>query len=310
METLFTEKQINERVNRMNFYDGTTNGQPKTVRSEIKLVTPEMAKNWLTTNIKNRNVSDTLVNHYARQMKLGLWELTGEPLIFSSNKLLDGQHRLHALIKAEVSLEFLCVFNVNDSAFAVMGTGKTRSAGDIFSITDIKNANNMAAGIRKYYTLISKSSLTTGTPRGGRIISSSGNGLVNIKSTAKEFINFYFENKDFLDDVMIKSQSMYKKSRLFACSELVGYISYLYFEKKHSYTKIIEFFDGVSGGKTDNSIILILRDKLLSDKISIKRIPGNIRTIFIIKTWNAFITGKYFKLLKYDQERDIKPEFI
>lgn len=305
MKTLFVDKEIDEKVEKQKFYDGNFDNKiPKPIRTEVKLVTPQMAKNWLSVNTINRNLNKRLVNHYARQMKEGLWELTGEPLIFSSGKLLDGQHRLSALIQANVEIYFLCVFNINEDTFKVMNTGKSRSASEIFDISGIKNYVNVSSGIRKYFALKLKL-----TPSRG--ISNNPVSLVENNLTAKELLDFYYEHELFISELGTRTIPMYHNSRILKISEILGYILYLYFEKKYDIKRIYNFFEPLTTGRDiNNNAIYLLRKKLIEEKTNMKKLPGVIKNALIIKAWNAFITGRELRILKYDQEREQKPEFI
>lgn len=75
-------------------------------RTEKVLVTPEIAKRWLSQNTdSNRNVSNTTVEAYAREMAAGRWTLTHQGLAFNTTgELVDGQHRLHAIIASGASV--------------------------------------------------------------------------------------------------------------------------------------------------------------------------------------------------------------
>ena len=81
------------------------------MKTEVKLITPQIAEEMLKKNPMNRRVKDFVISEYSRVMKAGLWkENTGEAIKFASDgTLLDGQHRLTALIKANVSLYFLII---------------------------------------------------------------------------------------------------------------------------------------------------------------------------------------------------------
>ena len=68
-------------------------------------VTPEVANYWLTTKAKNRNISGPTVNKYAWDMANGKWELNHQGIAFDSNgQLIDGQHRLNAIIKSGTTI--------------------------------------------------------------------------------------------------------------------------------------------------------------------------------------------------------------
>lgn len=83
---------------------------------EIKTITPEIAREYLLSNRNNyRPISGTRVEAYAKDMKLGKWELNGEAIKFNkSGELVDGQHRLAAIAKSGVPVTMLVVHDVSD----------------------------------------------------------------------------------------------------------------------------------------------------------------------------------------------------
>jgi hypothetical protein len=74
--------------------------------SEVKLsfcrVTPELAAEWLNRNPKNRRVKKKTVDAYAMDMRNGAWLPTHQGIAFdATGKLLDGQHRLLAIVQSK-----------------------------------------------------------------------------------------------------------------------------------------------------------------------------------------------------------------
>lgn len=102
--------------------------------SDIMMVTPEMAAEWLKSNTKNRSLSQATVNYYAAEMKAGRWELNGETIKFYENGTLkDGQHRLSAVVKAGVPVKMEVRFGVpNDSI--ICDRQRKRSVADMINI--------------------------------------------------------------------------------------------------------------------------------------------------------------------------------
>ena len=75
--------------------------------TRVVLVTPKQAKVWLKSNdsTKNRGISQRRVAAYANDMRHGNWQLTHQGICFGLNGvLIDGQHRLLAVILANVSV--------------------------------------------------------------------------------------------------------------------------------------------------------------------------------------------------------------
>ena len=111
----------------------STTTKPHVVLMQI---TPTMAENWLeNANVSNRKISDAHVNHLARDMKEGRWVQTHEGIAFDPNgTLLDGQHRLWAIIEADKTIAMNVWFNVPPEALLAIDSGKPRSMVDILRL--------------------------------------------------------------------------------------------------------------------------------------------------------------------------------
>src|SRR5690606_24318901 len=98
-------------------------------------VSPEMASEWLQHNEGNRRIRAGVVIKYAAVMARGKWLTTPEPIAFSwDGRLLNGQHRLSAVIRAGVSVPMFVVRNVDPSAFVALDRGATRTVADALGI--------------------------------------------------------------------------------------------------------------------------------------------------------------------------------
>lgn len=99
----------------------------KPMRFEVMVVTPQMAEKWLERNEGNRKLREQRAAHLARAMQDGKYRLTHQAVAFSTKgRLLDGQHRLRAIILSQVSVEMAVAFDVPEAAFEVMDAGMPR----------------------------------------------------------------------------------------------------------------------------------------------------------------------------------------
>lgn len=122
----------------------------KVPSSSMVTVTPEMAKNWLdTVNTHNRTVRDTTIQTYARDMEHGNWLQTGEPIKFSvKGVLLDGQQRLAAMVRSNVTLELFAVWDLSLEAQAFMDTGRKRTAANMLELAGEKDSAVLASAAK------------------------------------------------------------------------------------------------------------------------------------------------------------------
>ena len=95
-------------------------------------VTPGMARAWLDFNNFNRPKKPEVVATYVRQIREGRWRLTHQGLAFTEEGvLLDGQHRLFALIECGATLPIRVFLNESAENFAVIDCGQNRSVLDV-----------------------------------------------------------------------------------------------------------------------------------------------------------------------------------
>jgi hypothetical protein len=83
-------------------------------------VTPAIAREWLTKNAKNRNLRETTVMAFARDMARDAWSENHQAIAFGADgELIDGQHRLAAIVKSGRSIRFLVIKDVPRSSMVV-----------------------------------------------------------------------------------------------------------------------------------------------------------------------------------------------
>lgn len=102
------------------------------VRIEKHVITPEMALRWLETNDNNRPVSHLRVQQLARDMTDGVFELTHQGIAFDSDgRLIDGQHRLWAIVECKKSVPMFVCFGLDRSEVVhYIDDGRPRSMTD------------------------------------------------------------------------------------------------------------------------------------------------------------------------------------
>ncbi len=104
---------------------------------EFQTITPEQASDLLTNHNPNNRRLD--VNHslfLAKEMERGTFRPdNGDSIrIDVDGNVLDGQHRLAAIVKVGKPVTMLIAKDVDREAFATIDTGKRRTVGDIVRI--------------------------------------------------------------------------------------------------------------------------------------------------------------------------------
>jgi hypothetical protein len=81
---------------------------------------------WSSTK-NNRNIRKRHVTFLARQIKDGLWKTNGATIVFNGDQLIDGQHRLMAVIQSGHAIVAPVVRGVDTGAFETIDTGILRT---------------------------------------------------------------------------------------------------------------------------------------------------------------------------------------
>ena len=124
------------------------------VRLQWIEVTPEKAQLWLENNFVNRPLSDGVVAAYARDMIAGVWVPTHQGIAFNDlDDLIDGQHRLHAIVRSGVTVRMMVTFGLPSkiagremTTMDAVDRGRTRSVSDQLKIQHgMKDGSAIAA---------------------------------------------------------------------------------------------------------------------------------------------------------------------
>lgn len=118
------------------------------MQCKVMTITPAMARDMLLLNTKNRRLNESHVKHLANEIKQRRWKLNGDAIRFSGNQLLDGQHRLNAIIQANVPVDSVVIDGIEGDVFDTIDIGNTRSASDLLSIHGEKNTTLLAAALK------------------------------------------------------------------------------------------------------------------------------------------------------------------
>jgi hypothetical protein len=114
---------------------------------KIVTLTPEMAMAMLEHNQLNRPLNDQHVQRISRQITAGKWRFNGDTIkIADSGDVLDGQHRLWAIIESKIAVETIVVHGIERDAFATIDTlRKPRSGADTIALNGASRYRNIIA---------------------------------------------------------------------------------------------------------------------------------------------------------------------
>lgn len=238
---------------------------------EVVSITPAIAEKWLGKNVRNRHVRPKVVAHYAKTMTRGEWLVNGEAIKFSvSGDLLDGQHRLSAIIVAQKTIKSLVVRGLPTEAQDVLDIGAGRRVGDQLSIAGFPNATNLAAVSRL-------------------VIAYESAGDWKAKASVPQTLNLVSGN-ELLAYATHHAKIIHKGSDLRPSVAGATYYELMKVDDQ----KAQEFFERLTDGANlpGGSPILALRDRLRTLRNDRTFLPDEALFSLVFRTWNAWRTRR------------------
>ena len=102
-----------------------------------EVITPDAARAMLALNKRNRNMISARISSYAEAMKRGEWRKTHQGIAFGADgSLYDGQHRLMAIVQANVAVTMHVTRGLPTNAREAIDSGATRTAVDNLAISE------------------------------------------------------------------------------------------------------------------------------------------------------------------------------
>lgn len=251
-----------------------------------------MLDNLPNNGIKQRKVNDKTVSLYARAMEKGDWKLNGEPIIISSkNTLINGQHRMSAVIKSGMTVSFLIVRGVDEQAMPTIDGVRPRTAKDILSIYGYANASVLGTAAKCILIYRNFGDFQNG---GSRAFSN---------TEILELVKRHPELCHSTSYIHSKNINIASRGALAAIHYLTNQISpddaNIFFAK---------LISGIGLDKDDP--VRLLRERLIQikmSKVSDKRDISytlNDTSAMIIKGWNAFRTNTTLKRISFGKKEN------
>lgn len=256
-------------------------------------ISPEVAVEMLESNTANRRRKDIKIDRYARDMMNGSWRLTGQSVQFSrSGRLLDGQNRLMACIKAGVPFQTFVSVGLDDDAMISIDKGTSRSFADDLTILGYSNANRLAAAVSAIYRYMLTDDVAALAAQTQRVSMSSDEGFEVLKEHPG------------IESTMGELGRREKLSKVAPMSVMD---SFAYIVGRVHHDDMVYFFDRIGNpvGLKEGSPILALISACDSDSIKRKRIGvrgglnSQYKVALLTKAWNAYMEGRPVSKLSY-----------
>lgn len=271
------------------------------ITASFEQITPGQAK-FILDNYNKNNRKPTKAHYYllAYNMKQDTFLLNGDTIRFCDNgTLMDGQHRLMAVVSTGIPLTVLIVRGLPWKAMDTIDQAlKTRSVKDILTLNGLKYGTILAAGADCYFSLLNHRSPAQN--------GSSNQGLFSIdnQTSNSDKVAFIMENLQLMEELIIFSSTIYRQFRYLTQKTVVGYGVYLNKVKKHDLDIIKEFFSCLSAeaGTVSTNAMALWRKQIQDADPRNGRgttITSAKRHGLLAKVWNAFIKGADLKRLNW-----------
>lgn len=107
----------------------------KNMKVEIEIVTPTVAKTYLATSEGNRNLKHAHLASLVSMIMADQFVMNGSPIRFDQEgNLIDGHHRLTAIVIADKAVKLLVVRGINKDTMQTIDVGVPRSVSDQLKI--------------------------------------------------------------------------------------------------------------------------------------------------------------------------------
>lgn len=245
---------------------------------EIKetLISPATAIAWLEGNTHNRALRDSAVQRYARDMKAGRWRLTHQGIAFGPDgKLIDGQHRLWAIVEADTPIRMMVARGVSADAQAVIDDNLPRTAVDALKLRHGVQAKNVEVAIAK------------------RILADT----LHAKATRQEVIAIYSKHQEAIG---FASLVFPRSIRGITIAPVMTPIARAWYS--HDRVKLARFAEILTNGRINDDVedtALILRNWLL-EGAHVKKVGVDRDEVIYGKTeraLSAFLNGEVIAIL-------------
>lgn len=248
------------------------------MQTTIVNITPSKAKRYLEQNVGNRPLKNSHIRFLVSEIENGNWKCNGESIKIGTNKLIiDGQHRLSAIVKANKSIKTVVMTGLDPDVFDTIDTGKNRSPGDTFALMGEKNTNQLAALIKclhRYYDLEWRK-------------------MAHISNSEYEkLLERWPDTREVVATYDLKAPGLIPKRCLHLC--------YYVFKRKNK-EQALDFMTKLCQGNDipARSPIMALRNKIMEGKLKGMRMDPDILIALIIKSWNLYRDGKSTTRLTY-----------
>lgn len=217
-------------------------------------------------------------------MLAGAFEFNGEPVqVAKDGRLLNGQHRLAAIVLSGTTLPLLVVRGLEPRLQETIDTGMPRSFGDMLTLRGEASAKQLGGVTMLVWTM-----QRSGTPFKGSKVP---------WPSAQELFDCLTQNPDIRRSALVGDRV--RSAGVGLEPAIAGAIHFLAWSKHPD--EADAFFTSLTEG-ADLSVgnpVLTLRNFLIAEKSKKRRSSRNYRVAVTIKAWNAYAAGRETKIVRW-----------
>jgi hypothetical protein len=257
--------------------------RPKTTELTygVQEITPAIAEMWLARNMHNRNLRERYVDILAGAIRDGAWQVNGDAIKFDKdNVLLDGQHRLAAVVKADKPIRAFVVWNLDRSAQATLDQHLRRSLADILSLEGVDRARELASAANWLWKYSN-----------GKMV----DRRYNLR--ADQIKQMIESHPGLMESVKVGKEL--SKTGLRVPPSLASALHYVMDEVDTLMAQLFwdQLITGLELKEADS--VYVLRRALEKNAMANRRVQGYVLAAWVIKAWNATRQGKKIKLIAW-----------
>lgn len=251
----------------------------------VEEITPERAQELLGHNLENRNVSQGQVNELAEAMTNEMFVFDGAPIrIAPGGRLLDGQHRLLAILKSGTTQKLAVWWNVPEHAQNTMDTGRKRSIADALKLRGEKDTAVLGAVLGAGYRW-DKGLRGTAVMQGSKKV-----------PVQHPMLLAYLEEHPEIRDGIRASSRVRALTRAPMSVLAFAYFLFSRIDDDAAEEDAAKFFDMLATGEglRPGHPIHTLRQQWMRLSVDRDRVPSALYLAQMIRAWNAFRDGEDF----------------
>lgn len=254
-----------------------TNGKYQ-IQTKV-LIGPTEAAYLISRNAENnRGLKPTAIGRYMRDMQAvpTRWrDETGETIkITSDGVMIDGQQRMHAVLRSGTEHHFDVAWNVPDDRILVIDGGSTRTIGDDFKFYEVKD-RNVSTGLVRW------------------VVQWENGNFMNFSRGAPSRSHIrqrYLADPQLFDAATAFGRACYQRLRVSPQAAAMGYWLFATIDQAGAEKFFDSLISGIDLDQPTNSPVLNVRNRLISSSArSLNRIE---QLVLLIRAWNQWRRGE------------------